>query len=206
MTDAQTICTALGGRPRGDGGVCFCPCHKNTRTPAMSVSDGDDGRLLVHCFAGCDAREILAALRAKGLLEGSSDWKPDPAKIAQRKADNEADRQRRIEMARRRWSEAGPVAGTLAARYLRARGITCKLPPTLRFHGDCWHGPTAKTVPAMVAGVSIGKRVTGIHRTYLAEPGVKAFDGNSKLMLGACAGGAVRLSGGPGALVVAEWR
>ena len=42
-----------------------------------------------------------------------------------------------------------------------------------------------------------------MHRTYLAEPGVKAFE-NAKLMLGRCAGGAVRLSGGPGALLVAE--
>jgi hypothetical protein len=43
-----------------------------------------------------------------------------------------------------------------------------------------------------------------VHRTYLAEPGVKAFTDGAKMMLGRCAGGAVRLSGGPGALVVAE--
>ncbi|MCH8859227.1 MAG: hypothetical protein IID54_06570, partial [Proteobacteria bacterium] len=108
------------------------------------------------------------------------------------------------ELARRCWAEAGPISGTLAERYLRARGITCNLPPTLRFHANCWHGPTAAKLTAMVAAVSISRKVVGVHRTYLAEPGVKAFGKESKLMLGRCAGGAVRLSGGPGPLLVAE--
>jgi hypothetical protein len=56
----------------------------------------------------------------------------------------------------------------------------------------------------LVAAVSIGQKVVGVHRTYLAEPGAKAFGKESKMMLGRCAGGAVRLSGGPGPLVVAE--
>ncbi len=147
---------------------------------------------------------MLAALRARGFLEGHSDWRPDPRKIERRKAEEEADRQRRIDQARRCWAEAGPISGTLGERYLRNRAITCDLPPTLRFHLNCWHGPTATKVPAMVAAVSIGRKIVGVHRTYLAEPGEKAFDDGAKLMLGPCAGGAVRLSGGPGPLVVAE--
>lgn len=203
MSNAQTICAALGGRWHGGYGLAFCPVHENHRTPALSVRDGDDGKLLVFCHSGCDGVDVLAALRARGLLEGSSNWKPDPKLSEQRKAEKEADDRRRIEMARRVWAEAGPISGTLAERYLRVRGITCPLPPTLKFHPTCWHGPTATKVPAMVAAVSIGRKVVGVHRTYLAEPGVKAFD-NAKMMLGCCAGGAVRLSGGPGPLVVCE--
>jgi hypothetical protein len=56
----------------------------------------------------------------------------------------------------------------------------------------------------MVAAVVIDRELVGVHRTYLTEPGIKAFGKESKMMLGRCAGGAVRLSGGPGALVVAE--
>jgi len=204
MSDAQTVCTALGGRWHGSYGVAFCPAHENTRTPALSIKDRDDGMLLVHCFAGCDWVDVYDALRAKGLLEGSSDWKPDPQKMEQRKAEQSAERQRRIGLARRCWSEAGPMSGTLADRYLRARGISCDLPPTLRYHPRCWHGPTASKVPALVAAVATGRKVVGVHRTYLAEPGVKAFTDNAKLMLGHCSGGAVRLSTGRGALVVAE--
>jgi len=204
MTDAQTVCTALGGRWHGSYGVAFCPVHENKRTPALSIKDGDNGRLLVHCFAGCDWVDVLAALRAEGILEGSSDWKPDPQKMEQRKAERDAMQRRRIGQARLCWSEAGPISGTLADRYLRARGISCDLPPTLRYHPRCWHGPTASKVPAMVAVVATGRTVVGVHRTYLAEPGVKAFTDNAKMMLGHCSGGAVRLSAGPGVLVVAE--
>jgi len=201
---ARIICNALRGRWHGNYGLAFCPAHDNTRTPALSIKDSDDGKLLIFCHAGCDARDILAALRAKGLLPGRSDWKPDPAKAAQRRTDQIADDRRRIELARRCWAEAGPIDDTLAERYLRRRGITCMLPPTLRFSPTCWHGPTATRLPAMIAAVTIGQKVVGVHRTYLAEPGVKAFTDNSKLMLGCCAGGAVRLSGGTGPLVIAE--
>jgi hypothetical protein len=160
--------------------------------------------LLVYCHAGCDGADVLAALRACGLLAGHSDWRPDPREIERRKAEEESECRRRVELARRCWFESGSISGTLAERYLRARGITCPMPPTLRFHPNCWHGPTATKVPALVAAVGIGRKVVGIHRTYLAEPAVKAFDDNAKMMLGCCAGGATRLSGGPGPLVVAE--
>ena len=204
MTDARTITAALGGRWHGRSGLAYCPAHPNTKTPALSLKNGDDGKLLVHCFAGCDGADVLAALRARGLLAGHSDWRPDPREIERRKAEEDAERQRRTELARRCWAEAGPIERTLAARYLKARNITCDLPPTLRFHPNCWHGPTAKKLPAMVAAVSIGRKIVGVHRTYLAEPGVKAFGQESKLMLGRCAGGAVRLSDGLGPLLIAE--
>jgi hypothetical protein len=204
MSEAHIICDALGGRWYGGYGLAFCPAHENTKTPALSVKNGDDGKLLVHCFAGCDGAYILAALRALGLLKGSSDWKPDPQKPEQQQLEREASERRRIDQARRCWAEAGPITRTLAERYLRARGITCPLPPTLRFHTECWHGPTAAKVPAMVGAVSIGRKVVGVHRTYLSEPGIKAFKKSPKMMLGRCAGGAVRLSGDPGPLVVAE--
>jgi len=45
MTDARTITAALGVRWHGGYGLAYCPVHKNTRTPALSLKDGDDGRL-----------------------------------------------------------------------------------------------------------------------------------------------------------------
>ena len=41
MTDARTITAALGVRWHGGYGLAYCPVHKNTRTPALSLSDGD---------------------------------------------------------------------------------------------------------------------------------------------------------------------
>ena len=204
MTDARQICDALGGHWHGGYGLAFCPVHANRRTPALSLKDGDDGKLLVHCFAGCTGVDVLAALRARGLLEGRSNWKPDPQKMERRKAEEEVEFRRRVDLARRCWAEAGPIEGTLAERYLRARGITCQLSVALRFHPTCWHGPTATKIPALVAAVVIDRVLVGIHRTYLDASGAKAFGKESKLMLGRCAGGAVRLSDGPGALLIAE--
>ena len=38
-----------------------CPAHDDTN-PSLSVAEGDDGRILVHCFAGCTAEDVTAAL------------------------------------------------------------------------------------------------------------------------------------------------
>lgn len=38
--------------------LCRCPAHDD-RSPSLSVKEGDDGRVLLHCFAGCGASEIL---------------------------------------------------------------------------------------------------------------------------------------------------
>ncbi|QRM20668.1 DNA primase [Dechloromonas sp. TW-R-39-2] len=38
-----------------------CPSHED-RGPSLSIAEGDDGRVLVHCFAGCSVHEIVAAV------------------------------------------------------------------------------------------------------------------------------------------------
>lgn len=41
--------------------VARCPAHDD-RTPSLSVTEGLDGRALLHCFAGCDTADIITAL------------------------------------------------------------------------------------------------------------------------------------------------
>ena len=38
-----------------------CPAHRD-RTPSLSISEGDDGRALLHCHAGCKTEDVLTAL------------------------------------------------------------------------------------------------------------------------------------------------
>ena len=38
-----------------------CPAHAD-RGPSLSIRELDDGRILIHCFAGCVAHEILDAV------------------------------------------------------------------------------------------------------------------------------------------------
>ena len=204
MNDAQRITRALKGHWHGSYGLCFCPAHSNTRTPALSLSDGSDGRLLAHCHAGCDFLAILDALRGLGLVEGKGSYTPpsaaDLARIRAAEAEQAAKQETR---ALGVWREALPIHGTMAERYLRGRAVTCPLPDTLRFHPECWH-PTGKRFPAMVALIEGALRLA-VHRTYLRADGSgKAPVEPAKAMLGGCAGGAVRLSGAEGPLVVAE--
>ena len=63
-------------------------------------------------------------------------------------------------------NDRGLAQAAAAAALMRGRGIACDLGQTLRFHGQCWHGPTSQRYPAMVALVQ-GSSQLAIHRTYL---------------------------------------
>ena len=41
----------------GKGWACRCPAHDD-RNPSLSIGTGDDGRVLLHCHAGCSAQTI----------------------------------------------------------------------------------------------------------------------------------------------------
>ena len=43
------------------GYLARCPAHKD-HAPSMSIGEGDDGRILLHCWAGCETSDIVAAL------------------------------------------------------------------------------------------------------------------------------------------------
>lgn len=51
-----------------------CPAHHD-KNPSLSVRELDDGRTLLHCFAGCDTAAVLAAVG----LEFSDLYPPRPA-------------------------------------------------------------------------------------------------------------------------------
>ena len=220
--DAKAICEALGGgRWHGRYGTCFCPAHDNRRTPALVVSNATDGRLLAHCHAGCDfTADILPALRHRGLVSGGGAGKAwprlDPEAVERRRREDEAAARKRADAAQRIWNEAQPAAGSPVESYLRGRGITAALPDALRYHHACWHGPSGRTLPAMVSAVkfagagAFGLPVSAIHRTYLEPDGYggwrKARVEPSKMMLGDTRGGHVELKalGADFPLVVCE--
>lgn len=47
-------------RKCGRGWIARCPAHED-KTASLSVTAGDDGRVLLHCFAGCSAADVVAA-------------------------------------------------------------------------------------------------------------------------------------------------
>lgn len=51
-------------KPRATGRgtwIACCPAHED-KSPSMTIRELDDGRVLVHCFAGCAVVEILGAV------------------------------------------------------------------------------------------------------------------------------------------------
>ena len=204
MTDAHELTATLSGKWHRRYGAAPCPvCQPERRKGqnALTLADGQNGRLVLDCKkSACGFLDILTAA---GLRSGDY-TPPDGATLAKREAEQRADAAKRAVQAKRLWQEAQPIAGTLAETYLRGRGVTCDLPPVLRFHPATWHGPTAKRYPALVAAVQ-GAGLPAVHRTYLRPDGSgKAEIDPPKAMLGATAGGAVRLTDGLSRLVVGE--
>ena len=99
--------------------------------------------------------------------------------------------------ARRAWDKTRPLAGTVAERYLDARGVGHVVgAPALRFHSGLSHPSAPGRFPCLVAGVQdAGGRFLGIQRTYLAVDGFGKADVEPvRASLGSLAGGAVRLA------------
>lgn len=203
MTDARSLTHDLGGKWMRSYGTAPCPvCQPERRKQqnALTLHNGSDGRLLLHCKKhGCSFIDILAAA---GVNQGEY-RPPDPAMVAKRERAARAEAQKRASQAARCWQEAKPITGTPAERYLRSRGITCELPETLRYHPSCWH-VSGKRLPAMVALIE-GTDLCAVHRTYLHTDGTgKAEADPVKAMLGSTSGGAVRLTHTQGPIVITE--
>lgn len=67
---ALAIVDALGGHAAGDGWKVRCPAHDD-RNPSLSLTIGRQGDLVWKCHAGCGQLDVMEALRARGLLNGS---------------------------------------------------------------------------------------------------------------------------------------
>ena len=49
-------------RPNGNGKyLARCPAHPD-KSPSLSIKETEDGKILIHCFSGCDVADIVAAV------------------------------------------------------------------------------------------------------------------------------------------------
>lgn len=60
---AVQVASANGGRVQrtSTGWLVCCPAHEDA-TPSLSVSEGSDGKVLLHCFAGCPTDDVVASM------------------------------------------------------------------------------------------------------------------------------------------------
>jgi len=139
------------------------------------AATGEHGDLLdligLNCGHSLLSETLDEARRFLALPRTISDFDPEqpPAPRGSRKA------------AQRLFAASHPIAGTLAERYLRTRGITgLRTERWLRFHPRCWYRPsdddpsgTPNAFPALIAAVTDDDgTITGCHRTWLSPDGV----------------------------------
>lgn len=62
MTPAENLIQRLAKvRGRNGSWTACCPAH-NDKGPSLAVRELPDGRVLLHCFAGCETESVLAAV------------------------------------------------------------------------------------------------------------------------------------------------
>lgn len=186
---AKEIAAALGDATReGHDWRCRCPVHDGV---SLTLRDGKEGQLVVKCFAGCEARDVLAAIRRRGLSSGEvREERPSPS------AKHEPDKADKISLALATWRQSVDARGSLVERYLAGRAL--ELPANhydvLRFHHACPF--KGQRVPAMVALFRdvVTDEPCGIHRTPLLPDGSDRNRVLKKAMLGRAGDAAIKLS------------
>ncbi len=154
---AGELAGILEAKSQGAGKwLARCPAHAD-RTPSLSITEGPGGKVLLHCFAGCDYADILAALGAgAGALPGFS--RP----IARNgshpvKRDRPPMRPDEVEELRAALTAVRRLQDTPGAEYLKGRGFdpvraeelgTRWIPDHYGRPALCWgvKGPDGKTV------------------------------------------------------------
>lgn len=59
--NATDLAKRLHAKKSGTGWIALCPAHDD-HNPSLSISEDRDGRMLVHCFAGCKPDVVLRLL------------------------------------------------------------------------------------------------------------------------------------------------
>jgi DNA primase len=65
----ESIARALKARRSGSAWMARCPAHDDAN-PSLGLRAAD-GKILLHCYAGCTQRDVIEALKARGLWEPS---------------------------------------------------------------------------------------------------------------------------------------
>ena len=69
MSTLTKLIETLAAKRTGFDWMAKCPAHDD-RNPSLSIRESA-GKILVHCHAGCDQRDVIDALKARGLWRSS---------------------------------------------------------------------------------------------------------------------------------------
>jgi hypothetical protein len=172
----------------GSGWSARCPAHED-RKASLSIADGDEGRVLLNCHAGCDHKAIVSALGLEeaDLFDRDDQRRPTTKASKAKKAGTAYATAKAAVAAYQRtlgkptdvyeYEDAGEVVG-LVVRWSRPDG-TKEIRPVSR-HADGWrleHMPTPRPL-YQLSRLS----AAASDRVYVVE-GEKAADAASGLGL-----------------------
>jgi putative DNA primase/helicase len=149
------IVQALGGDLLAGGR------RANVPGPGHSPEDRSDslwlvgGRVVIHCFAGDDWREVLADLRQRGLVDG--DGRLDGVGSPAPSHDDGLSRAARIRAAQALWDARGALAG-VELTYLAPDGDRARMGTPRKTIGTCPAGAAvrlARAEPRMLVGEGV---------------------------------------------------
>lgn len=124
MTSPIDVVLARLDKPKrtGKGWAARCPAHED-KSPSLSITEAEGGKVLLHCFSGCHAGDVLAAigLEWKDLFPES--LSPDARRDYQRKAATEAKAEAELVIA---MAEASPNLSPEDAAYVEQAKANAK--------------------------------------------------------------------------------
>ena len=133
-----------GAKRNGNGWTARCPAHED-RVASLSL-DEDDGKILVHCHAGCTAEDVVAALglTMRDLFVGTNGATP-------KKSAKPPSEPKRLEIteAEVALTEAALERNTGGQQYLASRGISMEIARRLRFGFASKYFPESGELPAV---------------------------------------------------------
>jgi len=195
------LITALGGNPTT--GMCQCPVPghgkgRGDRNPSLHVSEGNNGKVLVHCHGGCAADAVVGALRARGLWASKGNKPTETAKAKPKAAeDSLGPNHGEYERFRRGFAilRAAALEDAQPSAYLEGRGINQTPPNAMQLSASKARKLKLKGFPAMVLPITDNAgKLRGAHVTSLNRDGTAKLNCDKpKRMFGTVKGGFVKL-------------
>lgn len=71
MVELQKIVDHCNGIRYSGGFMCMCPCHDDKKR-SLSVTLSDSKRVVAHCYAGCDYKNIIEHFKSHNLMPEST--------------------------------------------------------------------------------------------------------------------------------------
>ena len=146
-TAVGKLALALNAKRNGKGWRAPCPAH-NDHKPSLDIDEGEDGKVLVICRAGCPQENVIAELKRLGIWPGNGFDKKE---------------MQRIRGALSMYDAASEKLPPQALKYFKRRGLKSKAFPGVRWS-------TANDALIFRTGP------TGVQQIYLNKKGEKTGD------------------------------